>query len=64
MTNQNFTDVNFTNTVLLQNDLSNSILTRTDFSNSILTNVNFENSNLEDALGGPFIGCKNHILCK
>ena len=64
MTNQNFTDVNFTNTVLLQNDLSNSILTRTDFSNSILTNVNFENSNLEDALGGPFIGCKNHILCE
>ena len=25
--------------------------------------MNFENSNLEDALGGPFIGCKNHRLC-
>ena len=34
------------------------------FEDSDLSNANFENSNLEDALGAPFIGCKNHPLCE
>ena len=42
----------------------NTILTQTDFNKSDLTNVDFSNSNLEDAIGGPFIGCMNHHLCE
>ena len=59
-----FTNVNFSSSPLYDADFSNSNLTGVDFSNSNLSNANFENSNLEDALGGPFIGCKNHHLCK
>ena len=44
-------------------DFSNSDLTGTDFSFASLNNVNFDNANLEDCIGGPFIGCINHELC-
>ena len=60
----NLTNVNFSSIPLYDADFSNSNLTGVDFSDSDLSNVNFENSNLEDALGGPFIGCKNHRLCE
>jgi len=49
--------------LIYPNQTKTSNLTGTDFSDSDLSNANFENSNLEDALGGPFIGCKNHRLC-
>jgi len=60
----NLSAVNFSSAALFNSDFSNSNLDGIDFSNSDLSNANFENSNLEDALGAPFIGCKNHPLCE
>jgi len=28
-----------------------------------LTGTNLSGTNLEDAIGGPFVGCLNHELC-
>lgn len=58
------TDVNFTDSELFNADFKNTDLSRTNFSNSNLKNADFANSNLEDAIGGPFLGCKNHFMCK
>ena len=57
-------NVNFSSSSLFNSDFSNSNLDGVDFSNADLTNANFESSNLEDAIGSPFIGCKNHYLCE
>jgi uncharacterized protein YjbI with pentapeptide repeats len=59
----NIINTNFTNALLDNTDFSNSDLTGTDFSFASLNNVNFDNANLEDCIGGPFIGCINHELC-
>ena len=61
--NMNIINTNFTNAILDNTDFSNSDLTGTDFSFASLNNVNFDNANLEDCIGGPFIGCVNHELC-
>ena len=60
----NLSGVDFSSSALFNSDFSNSNLDGVVFSNSDLSNANFENSNLEDALGAPFIGCKNHPLCE
>ncbi|MDC0170123.1 pentapeptide repeat-containing protein [Candidatus Nitrosopelagicus sp.] len=60
----NLTKTNFSNSILINGNFKNTILTQTDFNKSDLTNVDFSNSNLEDAIGGPFIGCMNHHLCE
>jgi len=61
--NSDLTKTNFSNTSLINANFKNTILNQTDFSKSDLTNADFLNSNLEDAIGGPFVGCKNHSLC-
>ena len=58
------TNVNFSETELFNSNFQNSILSGTDFSGTNLQNADFSNSNLEDAIGDPFIGCKNHHLCQ
>jgi len=61
--NKDLTKTDFSYSYLFEANFSNANITEANFEGAILDNVDFKDSNLEDALGGPFVGCVNHPLC-
>ena len=61
--NRDLTGMDFSYASLTEGNFTNSDITGANFEGALLSNVDFKNSNLEDARGGPFIGCLRHHLC-